>query len=82
MDYSSIIVIVNVIILIIAFFIKIIHDYMHRKNVLHPKLDEINTLLQQITNPDNNILLKNNNVINQVQNVLNEENKIEEKLLK
>jgi len=82
METSGIVVIINIIVLLIAFFIKSVHDYYHTQNVLHPKLDIIKNVLDQLTN--NNPLLKNNennDTVKKVENILNEANKIEELLL-
>lgn len=81
---SNIIIYINIFILIIAFVVKSVHDCYHRKNIknnTHDKLDVINDAMQQIINPNNNLLIKNNDAINNIQNVINEASNIEEKLI-
>lgn len=70
MDSTNLIIIINIIVLIFAFFIKCIHDSYHQKKILHPKLDLLFDTMQQITNPKNNLLLTNNDVVNKLENIL------------
>lgn len=51
---SNLIVIINVIFLVVVFLLKCLHDYYEKKHILHPKIDAIQNVLDQITN--NNII--------------------------
>jgi len=86
METSGIVVIINIIVLLIAFFIKSVHDYVHRNqtnNSVHEKLDILNDIMQQIVNPNNNLLANNanNETLKNVTNVINKANELEQNLL-
>jgi len=52
-------------------------------NSVHEKLDILNDIMQQIVNPNNNLLTNNanNETLKNVENVINKVNEIEQNLL-